>query len=221
MKRHLASILLALCLALGCALPAFAAAGFDESVLKNAQDIRYIEYEEDGTAVYFVESLQADERWYWTADGDNALLVYPCVYVEDGKQTYNLCFLYDARSELELQNVYINIGGKYYVFRNVDNDAEWYKGSGSRWWISELGCAELDADSLAVLDALVAHRSEAVTVTLEGEEDTVSITLGQPELDGIIHLYNLYTLAGGLREENLQAIPRGSGTEFSIREAAA
>lgn len=217
MKRRLFSLLLALCLAAGCALPALAAAGFDETVLQTAQDILRTDYTDQGVTAYYVASLRADERWFWTAEGNAAVQVYPCVLVREDGEIFTLCFLHDARLGLKIQNVTFTIGGRSYRFSGVSNDEEWYEGGEDMWWISELACVELDAGTLPMLEQLVEHRTESVQVSIEGENVHLSITLGQPEIDGIIHLYNLYRMAGGMRDENLQRMPAGSGTACAVQ----
>lgn len=218
MKKRFLALLLTAAALCSCAFSAFAADGFDETVVKNADDIICYESVQEDLTAYFVSSLHATERWYWTAEGDEAVLVYPCILVEDGKETYNVCFLYDSRSSLNIQSASFMIGGKSYEFRNIDNNTAWYGGGGDPLWLSTLACIELDAGSLDLLSALVEHRDENIPVHLVCEGTSMEITLGQPELDGIIHLYNLYVQAGGTRAANLSQIPSGSGTEFDISE---
>lgn len=220
MQKRLCELALTICLAVCCAAPAFAAAGFDSSMLKNAQDIVYMEFGSGGETetAYYVGSLHEAERWYYTPDESGALLIYPCVYETAEGEVFTLCFSYDARAGMDIRYALFDIGGTYYTFSGLESDTELeIEGLGSQWWISSQACITLDAASLSMLDAMVEHRDEEIYVVAAGDDSIVQVTLGQPEIDGIIHLYNLYKLAGGEREANLQKMPAGSGTQLTVQ----
>lgn len=216
MRKRLATLLAVLIMVLACALPAFAATGFDVSLLSGTDGISG--NAEDG--IFYPESMW--NEWYTVSDAADGLVIYPVIVVSENKEVFRLCVNYDYNSNMsspiDLRDVVFFINDHYYYFPQVGVGGVSYVRDNGETWNMNAAFIDFDVDSFALLDALAQPHSKDVVFFVVGENGTTGFLLDQEQINGILSFYNLYKQAGGLRDVNLSQIASGTGSQFSIVE---
>ena len=63
---------------------------------------------------------------------------------------------------------------------------------------------------------LIEHRDEKIKVRLRGDADYVDFFLPDNVKDGMINVYNLYSMAGGTDPDNMKHVTATEDAKFSI-----
>lgn len=228
MKKRLVSILMVCMLLITCALPAFAGTGFDESILLNAKDIKHTENTDTGVGWYTTESTS--NVWHDSledvggAETKVSLEADILVKRKLSYESFNLYLWVDRKGDtpVTIEKICIQIGNSkeytYHYLFDINRNADSYqhKHSDGSQWLKDSFYVCLGEDSFAMLQDMIDNRDGYVQIwiQLDGSEKFIKCTmLGQDEIDGIIHLYNLYKQAGGLSEDNLKAL-EGKNTRY-------
>lgn len=202
MKKRIISLFMVFAVVSTCILPALAAPGFDKSVFRNAEDILASEDEMGGSGAYSIDSLfNANNSYYFQTDDDtNRAVIYvrPMVTYTDRKEQYLFIIDIYARENFYTNQVTIKVGNRRYVFTNPYTDFETYENI-----CEETTLISMDADTLkSLMNDIIEHRDEEIKVRISGDDYNADITMADFTKDGVIHLYNLFVQAGGLRQEN-------------------
>lgn len=64
---------------------------------------------------------------------------------------------------------------------------------------------------------LVEHRNEKIKIRLVGSSDNIDFFLPDEVKDGLINLYNLYSMGGGTNSSNMELLTKLDDTGISIR----
>lgn len=221
MKRRIASVFMVCALLFALAMPAFAAAGFDESVFANAGNITHngnfydvetiirkpIQHKRDGRA------FGCDKNYFY---------IYPYIAVTEAADYYIINLDLYQPHDTQLSRVptvcfrvknsagkttdhYFSLSeelkSKRYDSGVTRNSMYLYLNSSSFAMLEEFGSAK--TVEVLMQDSSIADGGMASCFTLTAEE-----------VDGIVYLYNLYKAAGGMREDNLNTL-QPLGTPYS------
>lgn len=231
MKKRIAGILLALCLVVSCSVSAFAASGFNSSVMKQGQNVVTSGDDMEGYSYYELSDGEVYEYFYfptetWVtympivvssdtvdsfaitfnmADYDYESSIYSDYYADS---SYYSDYYYTWREDHFFslpEQVIFKVGNTRYVFSNLDVDMEYDYGFFQTSYVEDF-TIWLDGNSCKMMEDMIAHRNDTVRVRIKGALYDYDFELDQDTIDKFIHLYNLYVQAGGTRSDNLSKI---------------
>lgn len=208
MKKRFVVFCLAMFMACISVLPAYAAKGFDNSVLENGQDIVVYKDDMSGIETFRVKGMMENKKIEDSPFG--TVTVEAMVSSNSEMEIYNILFSYYADNWAFIDEIVFKIGQKRYVFSNLYFDRKILRDATIK---ETLSLTIDDEKSIQFMEDLMAHRDEAITVRLDGTAHNIDFELPKEVKDGMIHLYNLYVQAGGTRKENW----RNPGTGSSMR----
>lgn len=231
MKRFI-SILLSCMFIFTCSMSVFAGTGFDETVLNNAEGIVHTENTDTAVGWYTVESSPYHNSLKDVGGVQTKIQLKPYVAVsrKESWEKFNLYLYVDRKGDtsVKVDSICFRImNSKEYTdhfFNNPQVNISGYSYTtkdGSKW-LQDSFKIRLDKESFAMINDLIDNRDGTVEVWISLDSSTKFIhcaDLGQDEIDGIIHLYNLYKAAGGLREDNLNLL-ESTGTSYQKAQPA-
>lgn len=202
MKKRLLCVLAAFVFVLACAVPAFAASGFNLSVMRTGEDIMEIYDRTDKSYTYTVKSLYHNEDFIYYNDDGGEFCFLPMVISDDDYDCYAITIQYEGKQFMYANSATFEIAGKQYIFTDLDPT---YERVGGRTPCRETFTIILDPDSQPMMEALINNRSKSVRVLVDGSNFIEDYTMDTDMKNYTIHLYNLFVQAGGLRDDNWQA----------------
>lgn len=225
MKKRFVSLFLACMFVFACALPAFAGVGFDESVLNNAKDIEHTENTDTDVGWYTVESTS--DIWHDSQNDvggvQTRINLEPDILIsrKNSWEKFNLYLYVDRKGDtsIKVDNICFRIKNSktytdhYFYDPLVGSGKGQHDHKDGSSWMQDEFYIRLNKTSFAMMEDMIANRDGTVEIWISldtSNEFIHCVDLSQDDIDGLIHLYNLYKQAGGLREENLTAIESGS-----------
>ena len=213
MKRKIVSIILVGILLSLLSMQAFATPNFNTSVFNNADDVT-VEYDDmSGSTNAYSTSLigsQGNVRLDWDYD---YVSIYPHVSVSNSMDVYVWCIDYFARNWAFIDKIIIKIGDTRYEFSNLTTTRKVYSDTTIREHLSFV----ITNKTLSLMQDLVEHRNEKIKVRLVGSSDNIDFFLPDEVKDGLINLYNLYSMGGGTNSSNMELLTKLDDTGISIR----
>lgn len=211
MKKRIVSLLLTLALALVCAAPALAAQGFDVNVMRNAVDIYEMGDDMEGEVSFTIKSLVDNDGLILKCSDGSYQMFLPIVIAVDEGEDYCLAITNMGDSYRYINEVIIKVGDTRYTFTDLDVDRSHSLGEP----YIETAKIILDSRTLTVIEDMVKNPDAEVKVRVKGRNASIDFTLSDEIKDGMVHLYNLFAQAGGLRQSNMERIA-GIGTPCEI-----
>jgi len=227
MKKKFISLFLAFMFLFACALPAFAGAGFDKSILLNDENVYYEEFANGGGGTYWPDATRVT---YHDSQNDvggvqTKIRFNPVIRINDKNDYENFrLFLWVYRkgdTPVNVDALCIRVSNsKEYTDHFFEAPKVNYSGKQRKvddtQWLTDSCYVDLNKDSFALIDDIIANRDGTVEIwiSLDTSDDWIyCAALSQDEIDSVIHLYNLYKQAGGLRKNNLDAL-ESIGTQY-------
>lgn len=199
MKKMLRTIAAVLSIMLCLSLPAYAAEGFDASVFANREEVVFTWDEITGDSSAYIEpTVDAESEDGWV------VMLTPVVTSKDTLDLYTLGFGYVGKSWPYFDKIYIKIGDVSYIFPVWIDQKETIPDG----LVMETTIIPIAQSSAVFMQDLIAHQSEenVIKIRLSGQNQTIDFDLSQQTKDSIIHMYNLFSAAGGTRSSNLRLI---------------
>lgn len=211
MKKRLVALLLTAAVLCAGMLSAYAAKGFDCTVMENGADIIVTKDEIGGIEHFQVKGLMENNK----IETDFGVVTFNAMAsTNSALDLYALHFQYYADDWAFIKEIIFKVGNKRYIISDINADRK-IRTSSRNYIIQETSAIAInDAESIKFMEDLIAHREESIMVRLDGTERNIDFELPKEMKDGMIHLYNLYVQAGGTRTGNW--LDPGTGSTMRV-----
>lgn len=213
MRKRIVALATALILIVSTSLVSYAATKLNMSVFENAEDIT-VKYDDMSKATTITSTslskgeghVQLDYRYDYVS-------IYPRIIFITSASEYTWNVDYFARNWMFIDEMSIKVGNNVYTFTDFTTSRKVYSDA----TVQEHLAFSITNDSLVFMQDLIEHRDEKIKVRLRGDSDYVDFFLPDEVKDGMINVYNLYSMAGGMDAENMRLLTAIEEAKMSVR----
>ena len=213
MRKRMSALVIVWILIVSIPLVSYASPRLNMSIFESAEDIT-IKYDDmtNATTISSTSLLkgEGDIRLDYNYD---YVSIYPRIIAITAADEYTWNIDYFAKNWMFIDEISIKVGEHIYTFTDFTTSRKVY----SDGTIQEHLALGITNDSTSFMQDLIEHRNEKIKVRLSSDSDRVDFFLPDKVKDGIINVYNLYSMAGGMNSENMKLITAIEDTKVTVR----
>lgn len=212
MRKRIVALATVLMLIVSISLVSYAATQLNMSVFENADDIT-IKYDDISKVTTICSTSLSKGEGHVPLDYSyDHVSVYPRILAIASTSEYTWNVDYFAKNWMFIDEMFVKVGNNVYTFTNFITSRYVYSDA----TIQEHLAFSITNDSLVFMQDLIEHRDEKIKVRLRGDADYVDFFLPDNVKDGMINVYNLYSMAGGTDPDNMKHVTAIEDAKFSI-----
>lgn len=213
MKKRISALAIVWILIVSISLASYASPRLNMNVFENAEDIT-VKYDDmsKATTISSTSLLKGEGDIRLDYDYDY-VSIYPRIIAITSADEYTWNIDYFAKNWMFIEKVSIKVGEHVYTFTDFTTSRKVY----SDGTIQEHLAFAITNDSTSFMQDLIEHRNEKIKVRLSSDSERVDFFLPDNVKDGMINVYNLYSMAGGMNYENMKLITAVEDTKVTMR----